>query len=96
MAIVAQAGAGNPGEESLIILQSLLCLLREKNILNRADLEELSRRVELRAEGRMEGPLHCCPESAKAASADMERITSYLGQRYGGKHARGTVTHPAP
>ncbi|MBB3876464.1 hypothetical protein GGR47_002719 [Sphingomonas aquatilis] len=27
------------GDESLVILQSLLCLLREKNVLSRADIE---------------------------------------------------------
>lgn len=76
------------GEESLIILQSLLCLLREKNVLSRADIEELSQKMEQRAAGTVEGPLSCCPHAAKAASADMERITQYIGQRYGGKHAR--------
>lgn len=75
--------ASATGEESLIILQSLLCLLREKNLLSRADIEELSRKVEQRT-----GPLSCCPEAANAASADMQRMTSYIGQRYGGKHAR--------
>ena len=71
------------GEESLIILQSLLCLLREKNVLSRADIEELARKVEQRT-----GPLACCPEAASAATADMRQVTSYIGQRYGGKHAR--------
>lgn len=78
----------DPGEESLVILQSLLCLLREKNILNRADIEELSQKVALRAAGKADTPLPCCPESALAASEDMQRLTSYIGQRYGGKHAR--------
>ena len=78
----------DPGAESLIILQSLLCLLREKNVLSRADLEELSHKVQLRATGATDGPLPCCRETAAAASEDMRRMTSYLGQRYGGKHAR--------
>lgn len=82
MATVMQPPA-DTGEESLIILQSLLCLLREKNVLTRADIEELARKVEQRA-----GPLAFCPEAATAASADMQRMTSYIGQRYGGKHAR--------
>ncbi|PAX06721.1 hypothetical protein [Sphingomonas lenta] len=81
--------AADPGEESLIILQSLLCLLREKNILSRADIEELSHKVQLRAAGAADTALPCCRESAAAASAEMERVTSYIGQRYGGKHARG-------
>lgn len=76
------------GDESLIIIQSLLCLLREKNILSRADIEELAHKVEARATGITEGPLPCCAHAASAASADMQRMTSYIGQRYGGKHAR--------
>ena len=42
-----------------------------------------------RAAGAADGPLPCCPNAATAASEDMRRITSYLGQRHGGKHARG-------
>ncbi|WP_375429203.1 hypothetical protein [uncultured Sphingomonas sp.] len=79
----------DPGDESIIILQSLLCLLRERNILTRADLEELSHKVALRASCATDGPLSCCPDAATAASEDLRRITSYLGQRHGGKHARG-------
>jgi len=82
--------AADPGEESLMILQSLLCLLREKNILSRADIEELAHKMVERAAGKVDGPLGCCPESAKAASADIERLTQYIGLRYGGKHARST------
>lgn len=81
--------AVNAGDESLIILESLLCLLREKNVLSRADIEELCRRMGERAKGLKGGPLDCCSETAKAASADMQRITQYIGQRYGGKHLRG-------
>ncbi|HEX8381946.1 MAG TPA: hypothetical protein VF592_01085 [Sphingomonas sp.] len=84
----AHQPAVDSGDESLIILQSLLCLLREKNVLSRADLEELSRKVELRATGAADGPLPCCPDTALAASQDMQRVTSYLGRLYGGKHAR--------
>lgn len=81
--------AADPGQESLIILQSLLCLLREKNVLSRADIEELTQKVALRAAGATDGPLPCCTESAAAASADMARMSDFIGQRYGGKHARG-------
>ena len=80
--------AADPGEESLIILQSLLCLLREKNILNRADIEELSAKIERRARGTADGPLPCCSEAASAAMADMQQVSEYIGRRYGGKHAR--------
>ncbi|CAM3194845.1 CARD domain-containing protein [Sphingomonas antarctica] len=79
------------GDESLIMLQSLLCLLREKNVLTRSDMEELCHKVSQRAAGVADGPLKCCAETAKAASADMEQITRYLGQRYGGKHGRYTL-----
>ncbi len=84
----AQAREVDSGEESLIILQSLLCLLREKNILSRADIEELCYKVEMRVAAPSDGPLPCCTEAALAASADMQRMTSYIGQRYGGKHTR--------
>ncbi|WP_375420717.1 hypothetical protein [uncultured Sphingomonas sp.] len=76
------------GEQSLIILQSLLCLLREKNLLTRADIEDLCHKVEMRAAGEGGNALPCCAESANAASSKMQRLTSYIGQRYGGKHAR--------
>ena len=82
MDTVAPAAAAT-GEESLIILQHLLCVLREKNILSRADIEDLCHKVVDSA-----GPLSCCPEAASAASADMRRMTSYIGKQYGGKHAR--------
>ena len=80
--------AADPGEESFIILQSLLCLLREKNVLSRSDMEELCRKVDQRAAGQPEGPLPCCTHSASAAAQDMHQMTSYLGQRYGGKRSR--------
>lgn len=41
------------GDETLVILQSLLCLLREKNMLSRADIEEVVRpRGDARGAGR--------------------------------------------
>ncbi len=76
------------GEESLIILQSLLCLMREKNLLTRADIEDLCQKVERRAAGESQVPIPCCTESAEEASGIMQRLTSYIGERYGGKHAR--------
>lgn len=82
------APAGDPGEESLIILQSLLCLLREKNVLTRADVEELCQKVDRRAKGVSKVPLPCCPQAATGASSIMHRLAGYIGQRYGGKHAR--------
>lgn len=81
-------GPPTTGEETLVIMQSLLCMLREKNVLNRADIEELCHRVEMRASGK-DPSLPCSMGSALSASTAMQRITSYLGQRYGGKHGRG-------
>ncbi len=81
----------DPGEESIIILQSLLCLLREKNVLTRADIEDLKHRVEMQASNPASGALACCPDAAAAAAEDMQRMNSYLGQRYGGKHSRHLV-----
>ena len=83
------AFGGDRGEESLIILQSLLCLLREKNLLSRADLQELCAKVDRRARGESQIPLPCCSHAAQGASGVLRRLTSYMGQRYGGKHARG-------
>ena len=77
------------GEQSLIILQSMLCLMREKNLLTRADIEELCHKVEARAAGEGANALPCCVESATAASSEMQRLTNYIGNRYGGKHGRG-------
>ena len=79
---------GDPGQESLIILQSLLCLLREKNLLTRADIETLCHKVERRAAGESQIPLPCCNQAAQGASGMMQRLSSYIGQRYGGKHGR--------
>ncbi len=81
--MATSAPAAQTGEESLIILQSLLCLLREKNLLSRADIEDLCRKVETRA-----GPLSCCDQTASAARDDMHRMGSYIGKQYGGKHLR--------
>ena len=87
MAFASRPGV-DPGDESIIILQSLLCLLREKNILSRSDIEELNHRVEMRAAGIADSDLPCCRDAAAAAAEDMRHMTKYLGQRYGGKHNR--------
>ncbi|MEH3158149.1 MAG: hypothetical protein PGN08_03965 [Sphingomonas taxi] len=76
------------GDESLVILQSLLCLLREKNVLTRADIEELTDRVAMRAAQAERDPLPCCAEATQAAAREMARIGTYVGQHYGGKHRR--------
>lgn len=76
------------GDKSLVILQTLLCLLREKNLLSRADIEELCERVAERAQKAEAGPLPCCPTSAYAAAAEMAKIGDFIGSHYGGKHRR--------
>ncbi|MFL0414248.1 hypothetical protein [uncultured Sphingomonas sp.] len=76
------------GEEAVVILQSLLCLLREKNILTRADIETLCDRVAMRATQADVDPLPCCGEAARAAADQMARIGGYIGKQYGGKHRR--------
>ncbi|MFK3891493.1 MULTISPECIES: hypothetical protein [unclassified Sphingomonas] len=76
------------GEESLVILQSLLCVLREKNVLSRADVETLCERVAMRASAAERDPLPCCAEATRAAATEMARIKDYIGQHYGGKHRR--------
>ena len=76
------------GEESLVILQSLLCMLREKNILTRADIETLCDRVAMRATQAERDPIPCCADAARAAADEMARIGGYIGKQYGGKHRR--------
>lgn len=76
-----------PQDKSLVILQSLLCLLREKNLLTRADIEELSDKVQARAQAQADA-MGCCREAALAAAQEMSGIDRYLGTRYGGKHRR--------
>ncbi len=76
------------GEEGLVILQTLLCLLREKNVLSRADIETLCDRVAMRAAAAERDPFPCCAEATRAAASEMVRVGSYIGQHYGGKHRR--------
>ncbi|CAN5668842.1 hypothetical protein BH11PSE6_BH11PSE6_04570 [soil metagenome] len=80
------------GDESLVILQSLLCLLREKNLLSRADIEELCDRVALRAKQCENAPFPCSENIATSAATEMARIGGYIGTRYGGKHRRGAIS----
>lgn len=73
---------------SLVILQSLLCLLREKNLLSRADIEGLCEKVSMRATQAERDPLPCSLETARAAAGEMSRIGDHIGKYYGGKHRR--------
>lgn len=76
------------GDKSLVILQSLLCVLREKNLLSRGDIEDLCDRVKARVHESDVGPLRCCPDSAVAAAKEMAKIGDFIGSHYGGKHRR--------
>ena len=75
------------GDEALVILQSLLCMMREKNLLSRADIEELCDRVAMRAQAERD-PIPCCSTAAAAAAGEMAKIGEYIGKHYGGKHRR--------
>lgn len=85
---VSNGGVSN-GDKALVILQSLLCLLREKNVLTRADIEELNARVAARAADCARDPFACRDAAGAAAAGEMHAITDYIGRRYGGKHRRG-------
>ncbi|UAK26738.1 hypothetical protein K8P63_16980 [Sphingomonas nostoxanthinifaciens] len=75
-------------DKSIVILQSLLCLLRERNILSRADIEELCVKVKARAADPSHDPLPCCDREASEAATIMTGLSDYIGHRYGGKHRR--------
>ncbi len=72
----------------LVILESLLCILREKNVLTRADIELLCEHVTRRAEGISPDPLSTCPSSKTRARDTMMRVGAFIGRQYGGKHLR--------
>ena len=73
------------GEKAMILLQSLICYLREKNVLSRADIEELRERVESRiAVTEQDIPT----TTAMAAITEMRELDAYCGRTYGGKHRR--------
>ncbi|MGJ3627737.1 hypothetical protein AB5I41_13510 [Sphingomonas sp. MMS24-JH45] len=62
-----------------MILQSLLCLMREENWLSRADIEELCERVAMRAAQAERDPLPCCGETARHAATEMAKIGGFIG-----------------
>ncbi|MEG3165922.1 hypothetical protein U1701_15090 [Sphingomonas sp. PB2P19] len=78
----------DPEDKNLVILQSLICLLREKNILSRADIEDLCATVQARAADHAHDKLPCAASSAKAAANEIAQIGDYVGHKYGGKHRR--------
>lgn len=74
--------------KSVVILQSLLCILREKGVLSRADIEELCDKLRTRAEDHAHDPLPCCSEAATAAASEIAVLNDFIGRRYGGKHSK--------
>ena len=72
----------DPGEKAVIILQSLICYLREKNVLNRADIEELRDRVEARI-SEVGRTMPCDISAASAAAREMADLEQFCGDRYG-------------
>lgn len=75
------------GEKAIIILQSLICYLREKNVLTRADIEELRERVVARV-STAEKSMLCDVATAAAAAREMAELEQFCGKRYGGKHRK--------
>ena len=84
---LVEAESVDSNEKSLVILQSLICLLREKNILTRADVEELKEKV---AERAAHDPFACRQAGVAAAVDEMQALGGYLGKRYGGRHRRAS------
>lgn len=83
-----ESGEVDSGEKAIILLQSLICYLREKNVLSRADIEELRDRVEARM-AATETTLPCASATiAAAAASEMRELEGYCGRKYGGKHRR--------
>lgn len=80
-------GEIDSGEKAIILLQSLICYLREKNVLSRADIEELRDRVEART-AASETHLACTSALAAAAASEMRQLNDFCGKKYGGKHRR--------
>jgi hypothetical protein len=80
--------ATDPGNTALVIIQTLFCVLREKNVLTRADMEELCLKLEDRVANHAKDPLPCCAEAAAAAASEMANICEYIGHKFGGKHSR--------
>ncbi|QJU60350.1 hypothetical protein HL653_23785 [Sphingomonas sp. AP4-R1] len=82
------SSADEPADKSIVILQSLICLLRERNILSRADIEELCEKVQARAAQHELDPIPCRDREATEAATIISSLSDYIGRRYGGKHRR--------
>ena len=60
----SSGGCDDSGDKAMVILQSLLCVLREKNLLTRADIEDLCDKVQARVSDQTANPLPCCGTTA--------------------------------
>ena len=80
--------ADDAADKTMLVLQSLLCVMREKNLLTRADIENLCDKVQASVSDRAAHASPCCDATALAAASEMGRIGDYIGRRYGGKHRR--------
>jgi len=85
MLVMIEKTEVDSGEKAMILLQSLICYLREKNVLNRADIEELRERVEARI-ADVESHMPCASALASAAASEMRELEQFCGKKYGGKH----------
>lgn len=74
------------GDKALVILQGLICYLREKNILSRCDIEELCERLDARS--LIADDLACNERQVSAAAEEMRHLSEYCGKRFGGKRRR--------
>lgn len=80
--------ARDAGDKAMLVLESLLCVMREKNLLTRADIEDLCEKVQASVSDRTAHAMPCCDTTALAAANEMGKIGDYIGRRYGGKHRR--------
>src|SRR3546814_9018875 len=74
-----------PGDKAMILLQSLICYLREKNVLSRADIEALRNRVQARMATPDSG-LSCATALVAAAVHEMWELDDYCGKKRPEEH----------
>lgn len=78
---IEHGAADDAGDKTMVVLQSLLCLMREKNLLSRADIEELCEKVQASVADPTAHEMPCCDATALAAANEMGRIGDYIGRR---------------
>src|SRR3546814_20423258 len=65
-----------PGDKAMILLHSLICYLREKNVLSRADIEELRNHVASRMATPDHGRSSATPRVCAAVN-EMRELTEF-------------------